>query len=100
MRKFLIAACLAAGPAMSATEMVARNGDDSIRIVDATCETASVLRHIPEAKRKEFRKADGRVGGQRYFACWIQQGEQVFVVWEDGDLGMIPVSDFKEPKNI
>jgi hypothetical protein len=101
MKKFLIAACLAAGPAFATSELVAGFGMDEIRIYEQKCEIASVLRHIPEDKRKDFRKARAKVSGQTYFACYVVVGpDRVLIVYEDGDLGMIPVGDFKEPKNI
>jgi hypothetical protein len=100
MRSILIAAAIAAGPAFAASEMVARQGDDSIRISEAKCETASVLRHIKPELRKNFRKADARIGGQRYFACWMLQASTVFVVYEDGDLGLVPLQEFKQPNSI
>jgi hypothetical protein len=100
MRSILIAAVLAAGPAIAAQEMIAKSGDDHVRLIDAPCPYASVLMHIPEANRKAFRKADARVGGQRYFACFALKGDQVIIVYEDGDLGQIPAADFKEAQAI
>jgi hypothetical protein len=94
MRVLLIAA-LAAGSAFAGTEMVAKQGDDVVRLMDAPCPYASVLRFIPDEARKEFRKADTRVGGQRYFACFRLLGSTVQVLYEDGDVGMIPADQFK-----
>jgi hypothetical protein len=105
MRKFLIAALVAAGPAIAGTEMVAGYGQDEIRIYDQKCEIASVLRHIQEDKRKDFRKARAKVNGQTYFACWVQLSApgmppSVALIYEDGDIGMIPVEHFKDPVSI
>jgi hypothetical protein len=96
MRILLAAALLAAGPAMSATEMVARQGNDEVRIYDQKCETASVLRHISEANRAQFRKAMATIGGKRWYACYVIANGGAYLVYEDGDQGFVPGGDFKE----
>jgi hypothetical protein len=96
MRNLLIAAIFAAGPALAQTEMVARQGNDEVRIYDQKCETASVLRHIPEAQRKLFRKAMATIGGQRWYACYVIMQGGAYLVFEDGDHGFVPAGDFKE----
>jgi hypothetical protein len=100
MRLVLGAALFAASVAIAGTEMVAKQGDDVVRLMDAPCPYASVLRFIPEEARKEFRKADTRVGGQRYFACFRLLGSTVQVVYEDGDQGMIPSDHFKPDEGV
>lgn len=100
MRKLFIAALMAAGPAFAGSEMVAQQGDDVVRLMGEPCPYASVLRFIPEDKRAEFGKADTRVGGQRFFACWRLAGGQVHLVYEDGDHGAVPLSHFKESPGV
>jgi hypothetical protein len=94
MRLLILAAALAAGSTMAETR-VARNGDDHVKLIEAPCPYASVLRFIPEDRRAEFRKADARVNGERFFACWIVLDDQVGLIYEDGDRGLIPASAFK-----
>ena len=91
----LIASLLVGFPSVADGTLVARNGDDQVRIFDKPCPYASVLRFIPEEKRALFRKADTRVGGQRWFACWIKLDDHYGLIYEDGDKGVIPVSEFK-----
>jgi hypothetical protein len=103
MRSKICAALIAASfavPAFAATEMIAKYGDDYVRLMDAPCPYASVLRFINEDQRKHFRKADTRVGGQRYFACFAILGDQVALVYEDGDKGLVPASEFKPDEGV
>lgn len=95
MRKlFTIILLLIAGPLL-AGDRIASRGGDHVRISDLPCPYASVLRFIPEEQRKDFQKADSRFQGQRYFACWRNIGEAVHLIYEDGDQGVIPVSELK-----
>lgn len=94
MRHLLCAALLCASPAIAET-LVARSGDDHVKVMDAACPYAAVLRFIPEDKRALFRKADTRVNGERFFACWVLIEDQVFLIYEDGDKGAVPASAFK-----
>jgi len=94
MRSILIAAAIAAAGSAIAETRVARTGDDHVKLMEAPCPYASVLRFIPEDKRALFSKADTRVNGERFFACWIVLDDQIGLIYEDGDRGLIPVSSF------
>lgn len=76
MRRFIIAAILAAGPAIAAESMIARAGENSLRLHDKPCTEATV-------NKESFK------------ACWISQDEQVWVLYSDGDRSVIPLSAFK-----
>lgn len=95
MRKLLAAALLCASPAFS-QQMIAKSGDNAVRIMDKPCVVASVLMHIPASERPAFRKAEAKIEGQRYFACWRLVGDKIHLVYEDSDQGLIHVSEFKE----
>lgn len=99
MRSIVCAALLCAAPAF-AQQMVFKHGDNAVRIMDKPCVVASVLMHIPEPSRQAYRKADTKIDGQRYFACWRLVGDKVHIVYEDSDQGLIPVSDFKEEQGV
>jgi hypothetical protein len=94
MRSLILALVIASSPAIAETR-VARNGDDHVKLIEVPCPYASVLRFIPEDRRAEFRKADARVNGERFFACWIMLEDQVGLIYEDGDRGLIPAAAFK-----
>ena len=95
MRHCLLAAALLCAPAFSAT-MIAKEGDSYVRLSDKPCNVASVLRFLKEDARAEFKRADTRVGGQNYFACYIRKDELVFLIDEDGDTFAFPWAAFSE----
>lgn len=95
MRSLILAACIAASPAVAA-DFVARQGQDVIRLTDEPC-PVSVIRHIPEGHRGHFRKAHASVNGKNYLACFAARSDgMVALVYEDGDQGLIPIQLFKE----
>lgn len=95
LRSLILAAAVAASPAL-AGDRLARMGADEVRLMDKPCPYASVLRFIPEAARAEYRKAEGRVQGQRYFACWRDLGDAVHLYWEDGDQGILRADELED----
>lgn len=99
MKSLVFAACIAASFAVSA-DMVAKNGDDTVVLMDKPCPYGSVLRYIDEKHRDRFKKADTRVSGQRYFACWVEVDGLVMLVYEDGDQGMVPLAMFKDSPGV
>lgn len=90
------AAALLAAPAM-ADELVASNGSDSVRLLDKPCTSEKVLSQLRPGFRNSLRQAAAVVSGQSFEACWIVQGETAHLLYEDGDQGIIPLSDFKQP---
>lgn len=95
MRRLILLLTLAAAPALAA-DRIAKEGDNEVRLTESPCTVASVLRHIPEELRMHYQRADGRMGGQRYFACWREGGGMVHLWWEDGDQGFIPVRALRD----
>lgn len=95
MRHFLLAAALLCASS-SYAERVARKGDAEVRIFDSPCVSAETIARIPEKDRKGWGKAIGVFGGQKFFGCWQKMGEDTYVLWEDGDIGVIPAADLKE----
>lgn len=93
MRALIGAALLCAAGSSFAQTMIARQGSDSVRLSQAPCH-AEVAAAVPEAK--DWRAALAVVGGQPYKACWTVRGPVVFMRYEDGDAGAIPVQMFKE----
>jgi hypothetical protein len=94
----LCAAALLAAPAV-ADEVVASNGNDSVRLSDSPCTNAQVLSRLEPGVRAALRSASAVVQGQSYKACWIVAGNAAHLLYEDGDQGLIPLSDFKAPKS-
>lgn len=99
MRFALIcAAALLAAPVL-ADELVAKNGNDSVRLSDTPCSSELVLNRLKPQYRSELRNATAVVQGQTYKACWVVEGRAAHLLYEDGDQGLIPLADFKVPQS-
>lgn len=97
----LCAALLAATATMAQTrDLVVNEGADSIRLTDAACASEAVLNRIEPDARPLFRSAAATLQGQRYTACWSVVSTAVYLVYEDGDQGLVPVSKLKVPLDI
>jgi hypothetical protein len=89
-------ACLAlVATAAQADSMVASNGRDSVRLLDVPCSSDAVLQRVNPRVREQMRDARATVGGEDYHACWIVYGDSARLMYEDGDQGLIPLTDFK-----
>lgn len=81
-----------------AQDLIARKGADSVTISERPCAVASVLiqidRILPD-EREKFQRADGTFGGKKYFACWRTSPGGVHLIYEDGDQGVVPLTEFK-----
>jgi hypothetical protein len=80
--------------------MVTRNGNDVIRLQNRPCVHAGTLSRIKPDWRDKFRHGRALVEGKDFFLCWIVHGDAVFVLYEDGDQGLIPLTDFKPDEGI
>lgn len=96
--KKILSALVAASFAMSAQSetMIARQGSDWVRVTDAPCTNEKVLSHLAAGAGKQFRAATSGISGAPYAACWVPSGKMAFMVYEDGDKGLIPLAEFKE----
>lgn len=92
--------------AAHATEREFSDQMGTIRFSQKKCEVASVLRFIEEADRPHFLRGDGMYMGQRYFLCYreldpqppnpdLPAGKIIFLVWEDGDKGVLHETQLK-----
>jgi hypothetical protein len=87
-------AALAAAPSF-AQELVARQGDDSVRLSDAACKSELVLSRLDPSAADEYKSASAVFQGQRFTACWRMMGNVAHLVYEDGDQGIIPAQELK-----
>lgn len=93
----LCVAALVAAPAF-ADEVVASNGNDSVRLSDSPCTSKQVLSLLDPSLRPALRDASAVVQGRSFKACWIVHGDAAHLLYEDGDQGLIPLADFKTPR--
>ncbi len=92
----LCTAALLAAPAF-ADEVVASNGDDSVRLSDAQCSSEKILEQIEASVRPQLKDATAMISGQSLKACWVVDGKVAHLVYEDGDEGMVPLTEFRKP---
>lgn len=92
MRALLLAAVLAAGPAI-AGDLVARQGNDSVRLTEAPCANELVLGRLEASQHEDFHAASAVFQGKQFLACWRAMGNVAFLVYEDGDQGVIPLQE-------
>jgi hypothetical protein len=93
----VLALLLSAGAAF-ALDREARNGSDSIRLQgDCPAVVLALLpTDTPPRVRDSLRAAHAHVGGQDYQACWqLLPSGMVFVIYEDGDRGLLPFGAFR-----
>jgi hypothetical protein len=100
MRTLILAALLAAGPALAGDHLVARQGADVARLTQQPC-PAAVLEQIPQHVREQFRLALMTVDGRSYDACWALRVDRIVqVVYHDGEGGLIPMDHFKREPGV
>lgn len=92
----LCTAALLAAPAF-ADEVVASNGSDSVRLSDTQCSSDKVLEQLEPGMRTRLKDASAVIQGQSLKACWIAAGKAAFLLYEDGDKGVVPLSEFRKP---
>lgn len=91
----LCAAALVAAPAM-ADEVIASNGSDSVRLSDSQCTNEKVLERVTPPAREKLRNAVTTIAGQSFQACWTVEGNMAYLVYEDGDQGLVPLTEFRK----
>jgi hypothetical protein len=87
-------AALIAAPAY-AEVLVARQGTDSVRLSEAACKSELVLGRLEPTTHEQFRAASAEFQGQNYVACWRMVGNVAWLLYEDGDQGIIPMAELK-----
>lgn len=78
-----------------AEELVARQGNDSVRLSEASCKSQLVLSRLDPAAAEEYKAASAVFQGQSFTACWRLMGNVAHLIYEDGDQGIIPVQELK-----
>lgn len=97
---FVAAAAVFFPPAASADSYMAKSGNDKIVITGEKC-PASVAKHIKPEHIGQFRLAHVMLNNKLFVACWtMAEPQTIFVMYEDGDTGQIPVAAFELVKSI
>ena len=87
-------AAFAAAPSF-AQDLIARQGDDSVRLSDESCKSQLVISRLEPGMADEFHAASAMFQGQRFQACWRMMGNAAYLIYEDGDQGIIPATELK-----
>jgi len=98
MKAFALAVAVAAAVATAPTfaqDLVARQGNDSVRLSEAACASELVLGRLEAGQHEEFHAATAMFQGQSFVACWRAMGNVAFLLYEDGDQGVIPLQELK-----
>ncbi len=98
MRKLIVAALMVAGPAFAS--QTARQGEDWVRLFDSPCVSAETMMRIPVALRDQFKKVQAHFQGQIFFGCYIVRNGAAYVIYDDGDAGIIPLEEFKQDAEV
>jgi hypothetical protein len=105
MRKFLLAALLALASLTSFADTLVANAPNGDRIeiyTDKACspKIQELLNGLRVPPGLVFHLASAKVGGTVYEACVAQVGDNMAIIYEDGDTGMVPVEVFQKLKEV
>ena len=95
----LLCGALAATAALG-NDLVAYEGADMIRLTAQACTNEAVLQHIDPEIRPLFWTASAVLHGQRYTACWSITPTAAYLLYEDGDQGLIPLTRLQVPVDV
>lgn len=81
-----------------AEDLVAKNGDDSVRLTQSEC-PSEILKLLPAIAVGRTKLAIAVVSGVEYRACWMPYGDLIALKYEDDDNGLIPEKEFQPAPN-
>jgi len=97
MRQVLIALAAASLAGTAIADSIARQGSNWVRLTLRPCEDAKVAAVI-QAQGKhpgQFRAAYASFDGRSYVACWTPAQGGAALVYQDADVGFVPIGDLK-----
>ena len=97
MKAFAVCVALAAAAAAPAfgQDLVARQGNDSVHLSEAACQSELVLARVEPGSADAYRAATAQFQGQTFAACWRTMNGVAHILYEDGDQGIIPIQELK-----
>lgn len=81
-------------PKKAHADLVARQGNDSVRLTSEPCKNEAILNQIRPEYQDRFKAGIAEVNGKKYPMCWTAANEDVFMLYEDGDKGRVPMIVF------
>jgi hypothetical protein len=81
MKAVPFCAALAASPRRPsfAQDLIARQGDDSVRLSEESCKSELVISRLDPGLAGQFRSASAVFQGQRFQACWRMMGNAAYL---------------------
>ena len=64
-------------------------------LVEPFPEVPAVLERLPSGSESGLWQAEAEFQGVRYAPCWRRHGEAVHLLYEDGDMGLLPASTLR-----
>lgn len=95
----MLCAALAASSAM-AGDLVAYEGRDMIRLTSESCDNTAVLGRLAPQVQTHFLRATAVLEGRRYAACWAITPTAAYLMYEDGDEGLVPLNKLEVPVDV
>lgn len=98
MKKYLFAVVTALLSVSAFSALQATNGKDVAILYDTPCTNAKALALVPEQFRAVAKRAEVFTNKQKYNVCAVvlEQRGAVAFQYDDGDVGVIPLADFRE----
>ncbi len=78
-----------------ATDLVASEGSDSVRLAETACTNSTVLERAEPEIRPYLRAATAELQGRNFLACWRPTAEGAHLIYEDGDQGLVPLNNLR-----
>lgn len=86
-------------PDASATDLVARQGADTVRLTDKPCTNPDVVKLLNPDLVAQFFAASAVFQGHQFQACWRPIHQGAHMVYDDGDQGLVPYADLKPARD-
>jgi hypothetical protein len=87
MKRILVCAGIAMLAFSASADYIARQGNDYVRLTDKPCAL-----NLPQ--KDKMLAAFAVINGKSFNACWAPvAGQQIGLLYEDGDQGLLPMSD-------
>lgn len=72
-------------------DLIAKQGADYLLLREDGACLPALLEQFPEEYRTRAYPAEAMVDGKKYVGCWVQVGDVAGLLYEDGDIGQIPM---------
>ncbi len=97
MRHLILSLALLHALPAHAGDLVAKDGRDEIHLHETPCESEVVAKTVPTRYMSGLNAMTAEVGDEKFAGCWRNVGNAVFMIYDDGDQGLAPLSKFRAP---